>query len=867
TIEFIDEISKEKFKTLDKDTIEFIDEKTKVNRKTIYKKSIKNYIKKFDLESDEALIEDFIKRLIIIDKESIKEKDYKEKKIINLDIKLEEETIKFEEEFHKNYKNWKNKIEKLMREFTIRITKIKKLAKDNFQIYIAENELRVEKDLIRLFGADKYLRDSKVKKTKDIKIFDLKSLKNNDIFILTEIGIFIFHLIDDNKNLISLNYYHIHSYESDIFIGEICKMPGYPKVDDKNRKSDYDELIYGWMAYVQKDNETFLKYHLALFNYTTEVHDTELLDEIYNDYIEDIGIFLKYGSVLLMWAIKSQASNVIDKIYNKCLKLFEQDLVYNQAFLSIINESMQLLDKHYPEYIARYSSDTNMILISPKIEQLSTSHLNPFFNIGIINLTPSIAWTKYTRLVNYYSDSKYTIIRLPLKIYIAIQYVIFFLTLPISFPIFHILNNFHIINEIYDDGFSLCYYKINNKIFPKKKLMPAITFIIPYIQFACYPRDYSWWRDLIKPKPNSFVETINKEIYKTWNGEAVINFKWNKYGKYYYYTIWIFFTALLACFTAAASTNYENIASESIRNRLLIATIVLGFIHLTVEIRQIIYDPIEWVIDPWNYFVPTISSIYWLYADEKPYFWLSISCLLLDFKFLLFFRAFELFGVYFVIIVGVANKIASFLVILFIVLLSFAHAFWILLQPRKYYSLDKSPTDHDDPNNPWELTDKYNQILDNGTIVTFVQQPDKNTNMFIDYGSSLLSMYLYIIGDSNALPNWEYLDNPQLTILIVLFSLLIVVYLMNLLIGLLSNAIDEDNNRVSYLVQKAKILAEIELFYLSPGQRRWKSWFPDVMHYHAAVKETRREIQKLKKEGEWSTDKFSIIKEDLLKML
>ncbi|CAI2198645.1 8776_t:CDS:2, partial [Funneliformis geosporum] len=239
TIEFIDEISKEKFKTLDKDTMEFIDEKTKENRKTIYKTSIKNYIKKFDLESDEALIEDFIKRLIIIDKESKKEKDYKEKKIINLDInermtKLEEETIKFEEEVHKN---WKNKIEKLMREFTIRMTKIKKLAKDNFQINIAENELRVEKDLIRLFGADKYLRDAKVKKNKYIKIFAFKSLKNNDIFILTEIGIFIFHLIDDNKNLISLNYYHIHLYESDIFIG------------DENRTSDYDELIYGWMAY------------------------------------------------------------------------------------------------------------------------------------------------------------------------------------------------------------------------------------------------------------------------------------------------------------------------------------------------------------------------------------------------------------------------------------------------------------------------------------------------------------------------------------------------------------------------------------------------------------------------------------------
>ena len=39
----------------------------------------------------------------------------------------------------------------------------------------------------------------------------------------------------------------------------------------------------------------------------------------------------------------------------------------------------------------------------------------------------------------------------------------------------------------------------------------------------------------------------------------------------------------------------------------------------------------------------------------------------------------------------------------------------------------------------------------------------------------------------------------------VLFSLSIALYLMNLLIGLLSNAIEEDNNRASYFKQKAKV--------------------------------------------------------------
>ncbi|CAB5185763.1 unnamed protein product [Rhizophagus irregularis] len=121
--------------------------------------------------------------------------------------------------------------------------------------------------------------------------------------------------------------------------------------------------------------------------------------------------------------------------------------------------------------------------------------------------------------------------------------------------------------------------------------------------------------------------------------------------------------------------------------------------------------------------------------------------------------------------------------------------------------------------------------------------------MFIDIRTSLFAIYLFLAGDSNALSNWSYADNPSIAILIVLFSLLIVVYLMNLLIGLLNIAIEEDNNSVSYLIQKAEILAEIELFYLLPHQRRWQTWFPEVIHYYADADKTQIEIKRLIKEG------------------
>jgi len=67
-------------------------------------------------------------------------------------------------------------------------------------------------------------------------------------------------------------------------------------------------------------------------------------------------------------------------------------------------------------------------------------------------------------------------------------------------------------------------------------------------------------------------------------------------------------------------------------------------------------------------------------------------------------------------------------------------------------------------------------------------------------------VFFFLIGDSSILSKWKYKENSTLAILMVLFSLLIVVYLMNLLIGLLNNAIEKDNNRVSYFIQKAEVI-------------------------------------------------------------
>ncbi|RGB36672.1 hypothetical protein C1646_757826 [Rhizophagus diaphanus] len=676
---------------------------------------------------------------------------------------------------------------------------------------------------------------------------------NDDIVILTSFGILIYTFSENNKfsekdKSIFLNYFYFMELEDNIL-------------------SEYSNKIY--VEIRQHYEKIFSKSTLPLPN-----HDSFRLDGWVSDVMNNKLDLLKYGGELLKFAIKEHKLELIDDIYKKCMTYFKEDLMNNKSFLSIITSTMSLLDEYYPEYILKYSSETNMIIDSSfySIEhQNKNFHLHSFFQSPqIANLSKSILWSKYQHKFNYAMLNRHHGLKdfrvLLFLIIWVIKSLIIFLIIPLYFATCYILFKYNFINDVYTtiDAFSHPYSYIGDfisKFFKKYfiKMTPTITFIIPYFNFVNYSKDYNWFIEIIRPQPSPFTVITNRNIYKTWNGEALINFKWNTYGKYYYAMIWILFMALLGCFTTAATIPQQYI-NEEVRQQLFIASIILGFIHLILEIRQFLYNITKWFCNFWNifdiiaYVLSIYTSIYWLQTNNKTNN-----------------KAFEYFGVYFAIIVSVGKKIISFLLVLFIIIISFAHAFYILLSPKSEISLEQYNTNNnDDPNNPWNLAPSYGHIDNNGNINSnplMIQIPDKNTNMFIDIKTSLFAIYLFLIGDSSALSNWPYTENPSIAVIIVLFSLLVVVYLMNLLIGLLNIAIVEDNNRVSYLMQKAEILAEIELFYLLPNQRRWQTWFPEVIHYYADVDKTRVEIKRLIKEGEWDTKEFIEMRKNLFKVL
>ncbi|EXX69053.1 hypothetical protein RirG_099440 [Rhizophagus irregularis DAOM 197198w] len=449
------------------------------------------------------------------------------------------------------------------------------------------------------------------------------------------------------------------------------------------------------------------------------------------DYLlnNEYDFLVHYGEILLKSAIKQKNIELMEKIIKKTLEYFKKDLKRNIYILSIIFNNVPYLESNYVENLLKYYNETTLFLDSSNQKVNNFDHHHSFcIELRKLGKMNHIMW-----------------------------FFIFITPVLCAIIIWNFLKGKDTKNFV--PIFILVYlYKFIT--FYRKSYNLKLLFVVPFPNYIKYSKDYNWFKELfIMPKSSPFSKTENNEFYKTWNGEAIINFKWRVFGRYYYAVIWFLFMIFLISFTLASSVSSE-IIKDNKRN-LLISSIIFGSLHLFFEIRQFIWNPIKWIVNPWNWFdigaylLPTITSCYWIYNNDnnitidenimRPLF--SISCLLLDIKFLLFFRVFESFGIYFAIIIGVGRRIFWFLFILFLIIISFAHAFFVLLKPNSEFSKNNQGDPNDD-NNPWVLTTKLHSISKNGedSNAIYVQEPDEYTNLFSNYPNSILSMYLFLTG-------------------------------------------------------------------------------------------------------------------------
>jgi hypothetical protein len=421
--------------------------------------------------------------------------------------------------------------------------------------------------------------------TKEINglILGMRLFNNNNIVILTTIGLFIYTFNQSSRS-ISLTYFYSIYY------------PNHEKIIFKDIKIRYSsQTTYRMYQDKLKHNyeKVFSKSTLPLPNY-----DSFKLNDEWISYVKNNKECLsKYGIDFLTFAIKEHKLELIVDIYKQCMDYFKQDLENNRMFLTIITSTMPLLNDYYPEFILNFSLETIMIIDSSSYiinhqEYYDNLHLYSFLQCPQI-INSDSWWPKYdARTWRRLNDTQPII---P--------------TMYISYIIIDTIAYLYYFTMYLIDILLLAYFTIN--ITSK---FPTIIFMNPYIKFVNYPQNYNWFLEFIRPQSSPFVKTINKDIYKTWNGEALINFKWNTYGKYYYAIIWIAFMSFLGCFTAVA-TIPQNHLNENDKKGLLISSITLGFIHLSFEVRQFIYNPIKWFHNYWNFFGKTSNIFHNTYLN------------------------------------------------------------------------------------------------------------------------------------------------------------------------------------------------------------------------------------------------------------
>ncbi|PKC06046.1 hypothetical protein RhiirA5_483980 [Rhizophagus irregularis] len=520
--------------------------------------------------------------------------------------------------------------------------------------------------------------------------------------------------------------------------------------------------------------------------------------------INDRKLFIKFGSEILKITIKKNYDDIVQQIIDKIIESITSNSGdYKNTLLPFISLNLpELCQNCYSDFLIKYMAYTS-IMLSPNCNSISSSRdtsLNSYLNNCIIkshlgsNYFKSIS-SLYDRYLNKSQKETRTI------------------SLIVPFP------------QIF------CEYQDDTDTTILKKMITGLKTIM------MVPKKNNIWNEfLYKPKKILFCNIDSNNLYNWWNFAAIIDFKWKTFGWIYYSFIWVIYTIFYICYTLASTA--LSIA-DFYRGSLYKITIIFGIIQLSFEIRQCLWRPKKYFTDLWNLFdvgaysLPVIISLYWFISKNPPHWLMAISFILLSFKFLLFFRVFSSFGKYFAIIIGVAQTVFPFLVVLFFIILGFAQAFFIILRSIEV----------NDDNDPQNLVTKYDFVNSDGTINNIIQPSDSNTNLFNWFPTSLLAVYKMLTGDSGSLSSWTFRENPTMTFLLVAFTFFTVIYLMNLFIGLLNIAIADYNKEEEFLLQKAQIIAEIELFYMLPSQRRDnKEWFPDWIYYDMPVSEVRKLI-------------------------
>ncbi|KAG0224104.1 hypothetical protein BGX31_008191 [Mortierella sp. GBA43] len=339
-------------------------------------------------------------------------------------------------------------------------------------------------------------------------------------------------------------------------------------------------------------------------------------------------------------------------------------------------------------------------------------------------------------------------------------------------------------------------------------------------------------------------------------------YKWKKFG-YRYWMIRFAFVVIFFCLVLAVtaaqievSTTWKGSAPtpEELQARYLpkwrpvfVTTIVMGFVLVLYEIRQLFHSADKYLKSPYNYadLVAYISPIVgcFIFLGQKPHseegivdygpssIWImGYGILFLYLNFLFELRVIRQPGVVVNIIFNITRRIGWFFMIFGIFLVGFTHALLYLLHTRRYRPCAQDKSCGDD-------------------------YPSEYPNSF---WKALLATYFFLAGRYDPINNSLDSGTVGLQIMMVVFFFFTAILLLNILIALMNDAFNasEQEGALAHLKLLSEVVAEVENI-IPDSSRRRGDYYPKYIYYCASEEEAtqfRAQFSEIKDEESLSFD-------------
>ncbi|RHZ78059.1 hypothetical protein Glove_168g166 [Diversispora epigaea] len=480
---------------------------------------------------------------------------------------------------------------------------------------------------------------------------------------------------------------------------------------------------------------------------------------------------------------------------------------------------LKYLIDYYADNAKEYNNHGWMCTVSKEIPSLYDENLGElvyhlFKKPGIIEAyTPPLHIDSYDQAKGNNAAMIYSLVvkpRLELKSYNTLW------LLKILFPRTETSNNNRKVFIVPFKDFTVCKNpKDHNKNYPQYFWILSTLF------------QKSLWRNRKAientKKMSPFIRVIREEkgyeIYQSPIIMAVLDFKWPAARRYYIQYIIIYISYVISFILtvgAHSSTRIDylfKVESKTILKISLFVYFYTGWYLIATEIVQLMREGPRRYISIYNNFdlasvlLPLACNILVTLDYHENIILqnsafnavLATTALVTWLELLLLSRYLEVPGRFIDIIKSILITVLPFLGVMFIVVLAFGHAMFILLNFSDNFQI---PT--------YKIKDTSNlNLYSNITIYQNVDKSSRLDNYYSHFVSSVEAVFFWTNGRWNQLDQW---NSYTVDVMSILGSIILVLIFQNMLIAFMNDAFDKANkkSRIAVYRRRAKIIAEYE---------------------------------------------------------